>query len=450
MKNTNLTELNTAMKDSHLHMNHQTGNKPLVSRLLTLILAGLVLPLGSLTFSGCGKDEQAEMKEAIAKETEDTAAKEKKEPESDTAAKKAQEEQARKEAIAKEMAKPIQHRRMMPDDMTLDEIIQQLKKYAKMGDVEVQEREIYGQDPSYHISRYDEKLLMHYDLLCDGLETINDYYYLYSILEAAKRGPNSLPTGRYIRSLIHLGAYHSLNGTYKWETKTVEMILDDYKKRPDLYPKDFINIFFSDIGNSYYDDKEGSEQIKLVLEAGADSNTKVDKDGYTALMKAAWRGREKTAKQLLEHGADVNAKNNDGRTALMVAASSALMSASSERCEKTVKLLLEHGADVNAKNNDGRTALMEAVGWRIENNNAKLLLEHGADVNAKDNSGGTALMKAASAGHEKNATLLLEHGADADLRNAAGMTALMIARANMNWGLEQLLREHGADDRTEE
>ena len=58
--------------------------------------------------------------------------------------------------------------------------------------------------------------------------------------------------------------------------------------------------------------------------------------------------------------------------------------------EAIVSLLLEKGADVNAKNNDGWTPLH----WASENGHeaiVSLLLEKGADVNAKDNDGETPL-----------------------------------------------------------
>jgi len=56
---------------------------------------------------------------------------------------------------------------------------------------------------------------------------------------------------------------------------------------------------------------------------------------------------------LLERGADINAKGNDGRTALYLAASGGH--------GPTVRLLLDRGADHKAKNKNGLTALDSAV-----------------------------------------------------------------------------------------
>lgn len=82
-------------------------------------------------------------------------------------------------------------------------------------------------------------------------------------------------------------------------------------------------------------------------------------------MRAAYADNPKIVEQLLSSGADINKQNNDGYTALMVAAFSdgrSLMIGHDGRlisvgCVDTIRLLLEKGADVNAKSNDGETAL---------------------------------------------------------------------------------------------
>ena len=103
--------------------------------------------------------------------------------------------------------------------------------------------------------------------------------------------------------------------------------------------------------------------------------------------------------EAIKNGANVNAKSNYGRTALMEAARYGRT--------KTAELLLKHGADVNAKESDGSTALIWAICYGYTET-AEVLLNHGADVNAKDNTGSTALMLAR---HQKNRELLRKYGA---------------------------------------
>jgi ankyrin repeat protein len=70
-----------------------------------------------------------------------------------------------------------------------------------------------------------------------------------------------------------------------------------------------------------------------------------------------------------------------------------------------VRLLLEKGADVEAKDNNGGTALYRAAGSGHEAM-VRLLLEKGADVEAKNNNGWMALYRAAGSRHEAVVQLL--------------------------------------------
>lgn len=77
---------------------------------------------------------------------------------------------------------------------------------------------------------------------------------------------------------------------------------------------------------------------------------------------------------------------------------------------RKVEEAIINGANVNAKYNDGWTALMWAA-KRGHTETAELLLKHGADVNAKENKGWTALMFAAWNGYTETAELLRRYGA---------------------------------------
>jgi hypothetical protein len=97
-----------------------------------------------------------------------------------------------------------------------------------------------------------------------------------------------------------------------------------------------------------------TEIVRLLLERGADANTKEDISGFTALMSASVNGHTEIVALLLEKGADLNAKaTSNGTTALIMAAEEGHM--------EVVKLLLSKNADVKVKRTtDGVTALSAA------------------------------------------------------------------------------------------
>jgi ankyrin repeat protein len=129
--------------------------------------------------------------------------------------------------------------------------------------------------------------------------------------------------------------------------------------------------------------------------------------------------------KLLEKGADVNAKNKDDMTALILA--------SERRNKDIVELLLTAGAVVNAQDKNGRTALIAAIAFPQflsiggDTEIVEMLLDANADMNAQDIDGSTALIIASQEGHTDCVSTLLGKGADVNMQSNAGKTALLAA-----------------------
>ena len=147
------------------------------------------------------------------------------------------------------------------------------------------------------------------------------------------------------------------------------------------------------------------EVVQVLLANGADVNAKAN-NGSTALAMACFFGYKDIVRTLLAKGADVNAKDYDGITALMTASirsptgmiyrgltKGGNINDFNENASVIVQMLLAKGADVNAKDYDGITALMLASDQGIKEY-VQVLLANGADVNARDNEGKTALAHA--------------------------------------------------------
>jgi hypothetical protein len=130
------------------------------------------------------------------------------------------------------------------------------------------------------------------------------------------------------------------------------------------------------------------------------------------LVQAANIGNLNEINALLAKGADVNAKTNDGSTALM--------NASQEGHKDIIDALLSKGADANAKMENGFTALILAS-RRGHKDIVDALLAKGADINAKTKDGATALYMACYYGRDDIVALLKKHG--------AGICSLNISRA---------------------
>ena len=213
-----------------------------------------------------------------------------------------------------------------------------------------------------------------------------------------------------------------------------------------------------------------SRAARTLLARGADANA-VEADGSTALHWAVENDDPELTRALLAAGARVGVANRHGIAPLHLAATNGdagivqqliaagadvngatpggetpLMMAARTGNPETLEALIARGAIVDAREGwRGQTALM----WAATENNAaaiRLLLEAGADVRATSTSGRfTAFLFAVRAGHVDAARALLDGGADVNERMPDGMSALVLALYNAHYELASFLLDRGAD-----
>ena len=140
---------------------------------------------------------------------------------------------------------------------------------------------------------------------------------------------------------------------------------------------------------------------------------------YTGLHAAAWQGDRTALQELIQQGADLEARDSAGRTPLHVAAFASH--------DEIIRLLADAGADMNALENDRYdVATIAAVADDVEL--LKLALELGnSAANITSRYDGTALIAAAHLGHAEAVQALIAAGAPLDHVNNLGWTALIEA-----------------------
>jgi ankyrin repeat protein len=118
-------------------------------------------------------------------------------------------------------------------------------------------------------------------------------------------------------------------------------------------------------------------ELKSLLEEhpGLDVDEHENEYGWRALFWACLKGHTECARLLIDHKADVDAKSNDGSSALHGAARMGHMGCA--------KLLVQNRADVNCHDDDAYTPLMTSKSY-LQQNITQYLLEQKADVYYRD------------------------------------------------------------------
>ncbi|XP_063923969.1 uncharacterized protein LOC135138056 isoform X2 [Zophobas morio] len=209
---------------------------------------------------------------------------------------------------------------------------------------------------------------------------------------------------------LHLACLEGINAN-------VQMLLDSGT---------LINIMDKDQNNALHYASESMNNnvhvMKLLIEKGIHVNDQ-NKYGTTALQIACLEGVYENAKILLDCGASINIANNANNNALHFA------SESKKDNRGVIKLLIEKGIDVNAQNENGKTALQFACLEGIYEN-AEMLLDFSASIGITDEDNNNALHYASSAENVNRSLikLLIEKGININAQNKNGMTALQLAR----------------------
>jgi len=153
--------------------------------------------------------------------------------------------------------------------------------------------------------------------------------------------------------------------------------------------------------------------VRNLIESGADLDARGPM-GYTALHWAGVRGHWRILADLVAAGAPVNETGSDGGTPLHWTCH--------HDNPDPVRLLLDAGADITIQNRWGRTPL-HVASRRGCLEVAELLLDAGADPNSTTSEGWTPMHVAARSGHESILDLLETRGADPTRTDSEGLTA---------------------------
>src|SRR5437879_6376737 len=155
-------------------------------------------------------------------------------------------------------------------------------------------------------------------------------------------------------------------------------------------------------------------EVERLLKNGVGANL-VDSEGTPALMAATLFGDARMVDLLLQHGADANQPGPSGTTALMWAVPDLAK----------VRLLVAHGANVNARPENDRTTLLVAASYPETVDLLRLLLDEGADLRAQDKGGATALALALRSADVEVVRFLVDRGLDPNALSPAARSAAL-------------------------
>jgi ankyrin repeat protein len=169
--------------------------------------------------------------------------------------------------------------------------------------------------------------------------------------------------------------------------------------------------------------------VKLVSIVSSEFDVR-DINGATPLIKSCEFDNVELVKELVHLGASLDAQDNRGWNALMVAIYG--RGVKNTGSFDIANFLIRSGANLNAKTSHGKTALMLAI--KVDATTiAQQLIAKGADLHMLDNSGRNALIYAAKYGNLKIVKMLINSGLDLRHADTNGYTAFDYAKqASLN------------------
>jgi hypothetical protein len=178
------------------------------------------------------------------------------------------------------------------------------------------------------------------------------------------------------------------------------------------------------------------DEVRALIATGAEIDELDKAQDGTALSMAVAYGHLEIAKLLIAFGADVNARESDGRTPLM--------RIDSDSSPEMIQELFSAGAKIEVQDTEGKTALMVIAAKGDTAKMLQALIDAGAKINTQDSEERTALMDAADAGRVENVYVLLRAGAEVNKRNKEGKTALTLAIENDYVETIEILKTYNA------
>jgi ankyrin repeat protein len=182
------------------------------------------------------------------------------------------------------------------------------------------------------------------------------------------------------------------------------------------------------------------KKLEELIKAGANLNAQ-DHKGRTAMLAATHSNKPEIVKILIDAGADMNLQDDIHDNPFIYAGAQGRL--------EILKLLIEAKADTTITNRYGGNALIPAAEKGHVENVRALLSTTDVNINHINNLGWTALLEVAILGnggskHQQIAQLLIEYGADVNIADRDGVTSLQHARRNGFKEIARMLISAGA------